>query len=125
MLSGCAAQPALQKATWHMHWLSSCCCPAPPRMQGFAPWPAEQLAVIGGGRRAYISSEADPTEQQGREAGQTAEEAGRGRRERALEAFKDHPQQVKGARSLKDGSLCRPVQTQRLPWSRRCVPAEL
>lgn len=68
----------------------------PHRSQGFAPWPADQLHVIGGGRRAYISSEADPTEQAGREAGQTPEEAGLERRARALAAFKDHPEVVRG-----------------------------
>lgn len=69
-----------------------------PCMQGFAPWPADKLHVIGGGRRAYFSSEADPTEQAGREARQTAEEVGAERRARAQAAFKGHPQIVQGER---------------------------
>ena len=52
--------------------------------QGFAPWPAERLDEIGGGRAAYIAD------------GVTRREQGEARRRRALEAFGSWCPQVDG-----------------------------
>lgn len=87
-----------------------------PCTQGFAPWPADKLHMIGGGRRAYFSSEADPTEQAGREARKTAEEAGAERRARAQAAFKGHPQIVQGERRSARWAGCCVFNSCRCAW---------
>ena len=104
--------------------------PAAP-LQGFAPWPADQLHVIGGGRRAYISQEADPSEQGGSEARRSAEEVGAERRARALAAFKGHPQFVRGewrCSAIRVGAACcrswQPLGARRILAMQRRLPTQ-
>jgi hypothetical protein len=57
--------------------------------QAFAPWPAEQLDAIGGGRRAYIQDNTD----MGVEATRSRDvKAGKERIARALAAFEGYPE---------------------------------
>ncbi|KAL4444569.1 hypothetical protein ABPG77_002386 [Micractinium sp. CCAP 211/92] len=63
--------------------------------QAFSPWPADQLHLIGGGRRAYVHDDAGSAEQAGPDGGQRSrEEVGAERIKRCLEAFEGYPQHV-------------------------------
>lgn len=87
------------------------CCP--PALQAFAPWPAERLAEIGGGRRAYISQEADPAE--AAQLGQASpEDAARQRLARAQSMFGGHPQCVQGEWEVGAADVCSPTHEERM-----------
>ena len=76
----------------------------PTRWQAFAPWPAERLDEIGGGRAAYIAD------------GVTRKELGEARRRRALEVFGSWCPQVSGVRQRVENSV---------PMARYCCAHEL
>ncbi|KAL4436596.1 hypothetical protein ABPG75_003735 [Micractinium tetrahymenae] len=83
--------------------------------QGFAPWSADELDVIGGGRRAYIHNGASDAELAGLDGTQRSrEQVGAERIKRCLEAFEGWPQHVRDLVATTDplavtehGQFCR------------------
>lgn len=62
--------------------------------QAFQRWPAEQLHVIGGGRRAYIQD--SEAAEQSSVGGSNEQAAPAVRLQRAMASVEGHPQVVKG-----------------------------
>lgn len=85
--------------------------------QAFSPWPADRLEEIGGGRRAYMADEAGATELGAQQQQQQAEERGRQRLARALEAFEGYDQRLLDliattdpATMIEHGQFCREME---------------
>ncbi|KAL4447957.1 hypothetical protein ABPG75_005176 [Micractinium tetrahymenae] len=73
--------------------------------QAFAPWPADRLDEIGGGRRAYTADAAGAGQPGAREQQQAAALLGRQRLERALTAFEGYDPRLRDLIATTDPAI--------------------